>query len=106
MIKVVFKNLDPSELARNIVIERLEAIRTKFPDLEEHSMTITLVCENSSQQPGPDLFNVRLLINGPRYKMADGLLERLNQYGDKARVRGRQVGRKLALIQGGGLTPD
>jgi hypothetical protein len=68
MIKVVFKNLDPSELARNIVIERLEAIRTKFPDLEEHSMTITLVCENSSQQPGPDLFNVRLLINGPRYK--------------------------------------
>ena len=47
MINVVFKNLDRSELAREAVTERLDAIVEKFPDLQKSRINVTLEMQNS-----------------------------------------------------------
>ena len=68
MIKVVFKNLEKSELAKNIVTERLSPILEKFSHIRDHRITVTLEMENSPSQAGPDYFTVSTMINGPLYK--------------------------------------
>ena len=42
MMHVKFKNLDKSEMLRMAVIERIEAIVEKFPDLSESKIQVTL----------------------------------------------------------------
>ncbi len=68
MIKVVFKNLEKSELAKNIVTERLNPIFEKFSKIKDHQITVTLEMENSPSQAGPDFFKVSTMITGPLYK--------------------------------------
>jgi ribosome-associated translation inhibitor RaiA len=68
MIKVVFKNLDKSELARNIVTDRLNPVLEKFPKTKGHRITVTLEMENSPAQAGLDYFKVSTMITGPLYK--------------------------------------
>lgn len=116
MIRVVFKNLEKSELAREAVMERLEILKEKFPDLARSQMRATLERLNSSRQPGPDLFSVTLQVIGGRYggirmeksepnlyaalaNLAEHMLERLNRYGDRDRVRRRGQARKLARLE-------
>ncbi len=113
MIKVVFKNLDESEIAKDAVLERLEPTLERFPDLMNHKVTVTLSMDNSQFKAGPDLFKVKLLINGKRYKgiileksamslywaladVVEHTLERLNRFGDKQRVRSRTLSRKIS----------
>lgn len=117
MIKIIFKNLEESELARDIVFERMQSIIDKFPDLSTHKISITLCMENSPQKPGPDLFEVKLLIHGVKYKnitleksatslyvalaeIVEHALERLNRYGDKQRVKSRTQARKITTYTG------
>jgi len=112
MLKIVFKNLEKSEIAKEITQERLQAVVDKFPDLDHHRLVATLSMDNSPQQPGPDLFKVKLQIRGKRFKsiileksaqslylalaeVVDHALECLNRYGDKSRVRRRSLARKL-----------
>jgi ribosome-associated translation inhibitor RaiA len=112
MIKIVFKNLEESELAKEAVLDRLQATVDRFPELREHKITVTLSMDNSPLKPGPDYFNVKLVIIGKKYKeiileksasslyiaLADvtgHALERLNRYGDKQRVKQRSRERKL-----------
>lgn len=111
MIRVIFKGLDKSELAKNLVHERISTVVGRFPDLKSHRMDLTLSMENSPTQAGPDVFTVKLFINGKRYKsisiqksapslyiaLADVVehsLERLNRYGDKIRVKRRNAARE------------
>jgi ribosome-associated translation inhibitor RaiA len=68
MLKIVFKNLEPSQLAREIVKDRIEPIVEKFPSLAEHKVTLTLEMENSPKQAGPDLFTVSSMVNGKNFK--------------------------------------
>jgi ribosome-associated translation inhibitor RaiA len=108
MIKVIFKDLSPSEAAKDAVNDRISSIVERFPDLEGHKISVTLSMENSPIQAGPDVFTVKLFINGKRYqsvmiqKSASTLysalaeviehsLERLNRYGDKKRVKRRKI---------------
>ena len=112
MISVTFKNLEKSELAREAVLERLEAITDKFTDLKKSRINVTLEMENSSLQAGPDLFRVKVQFSGSRYggiriektasslylalaDVVDHLLELLNRYGDKVRVKNRSKARRL-----------
>ncbi len=112
MIQVKFKNLSQSELARETVIERVEALVDKFEDLKDCRIAVTLEMENSLVQAGPDLFNVKLHILNGRYRgvtvaksdsnlykaladLIDHMLEKLNRFGDKERVRKRTMARKL-----------
>lgn len=112
MIQIIFKDLEESELAKEAVYDRIQAMKDRFPDLEEHKLTFILRMDNSQFKPGPDLFNVKLIIAGKKYggvvleKSATSLykaladvsvhtLERLNRFGDKRRIKNRTLERKL-----------
>ena len=112
MIKVIFKNLEKSELTRDLALERVLTIVERFPDLHDHKINVTLSMENSPTQAGPDVFTVKVLINGKRFRavlieksgatfylalaeVIDHALERLNRYGDKERVKSRNQLRQV-----------
>lgn len=113
MIQIKFKNLDKSEIAREAAIERIETLKAKFPDLSECKVLITLEMENSPLQAGPDLFKVKFHVSSGRYRgttveksdsnlyvalaeVVEHMLEVLNRYGDRVRVKQRKVARQLA----------
>ena len=110
MIKLVFKNLDKSEFTKDLTLERIQTVVDRFPDLNDHKVSVTLSMENSPTQAGPDVFTVKLLITGKKYRsvlieksestfysalaeVVDHALERLNRYGDKERVKRRNQSR-------------
>lgn len=112
MIRIVFKNLDESEIAKEAVLDRLQATIERFPELEHHQLSFTISMDNSQFKPGPDLFKVKLIIKGTKYggvilekssrslytalaDLYDHMLERLNRYGDRQRVRDRNTARKI-----------
>lgn len=112
MIQVKFKNLDKSEMAREAAHDRIEALTEKFDDLRESKIQITLEMENSPAQSGPDLFKVKFHVSQGRYngitveksnsnlyvalaEVADHMLEVLNRFGDRARVKERKNAREL-----------
>lgn len=113
MIQVKFKNLEKSEMAREAAQDRIEALIVKFPDLSKSKIQVTLEMENSPIQTGPDLFKVKLHISGARYDgvtvekedsnlyvaladVIEHMLENLNRFGDKARVKERANAREIA----------
>ena len=67
MIRIIFKNLEESELAKEAVFDQLQGTLDRFPDLINHKLTFTLSMDNSQFKPGPDLFTVKLIINGKKY---------------------------------------
>ena len=64
-MNIVFQNLEPSELARDITRERLSPLWEKFPILARHRASITLSRENSPVQAGPDQFTASIILLGP-----------------------------------------
>lgn len=113
MIQVKFKNLEKSEMAREAAQERIEALIAKFPDLSRSKIQITLEMENSPTQAGPDLFKVKCHISGARYDgvtvekdgsnlylaladVIEHMLENLNRFGDKVRVKERASARQIS----------
>lgn len=111
MIKVIFKSLEKSQLAQDIVNEKFERFVQKFPELMEHKIDVFLSMENSVTKAGKDVFGVKVIITGKKYtgiviekkssnlysaldELLLVLLESLNRKGDKARVRNRNVSRK------------
>lgn len=113
MIHIKFKNLEKSEMAREAVQDRVEALVDKFPDLNESKIQITLEMENSPLQAGPDLFKVKLHVARGRYdsitvekadsslyvalaEVVDHMLEKLNRFGDRSRVKERNRARQIA----------
>jgi len=111
MIRIVFKNLDESELAREAVEAKLQAAMDRFPDLRASKVVVTLGMDNSPRQAGADVFRVKIRIETGRYKVvileksapnlyvalgdiSEHLLERLNRLGDKMRVKARAQERK------------
>lgn len=115
MIHVNFKNLDKSEMAREAATDRMDAMIEKFPDLAESRINMTLEMENSPLQAGPDLFTVKVHVIGGRYRdvrleksasnlyaaladVAEHMLEKLNRFGDRSRVRNRSRARKQMAI--------
>jgi ribosome-associated translation inhibitor RaiA len=112
MIQILFRHLEKSELAREAVKERLAAAIEKFPDLETTQIQVTLSMENSPTQAGQDLFKVKFHCRNGRYRgllieksapnlyfalaeLVDHLLERLNRFGDRARVKELRQAREV-----------
>ena len=112
MIQIKFKNLDKSEIAREAVQERIEVLVLKFDDLCDSKIQVTLQMENSPLQAGPDLFKVKLHVSRGRYagitveksdsslyvalaEVVEHMLEVLNRFGDRARVKERKRAREL-----------
>lgn len=106
MIKVNFKNLEKSDLARAAVEERFGTLMEKFEDLEFCKINVTLEMENSPLQAGPDVFSVKVHISSGPFRgitvrkerenlygaladLMDHMLEVLNRHLDKKRKRRR-----------------
>ena len=114
MIKVIFKNMERSELAQKAVTDRLDTVVDKFPDLSNSGITVTLEMLNSPVQAGPDLFSIKIHIHSGRYRgirlqksspnlyvaladSIDHILEVLNRFGDRVRVKERHRARMLTM---------
>ena len=114
MIRIIFKDLDPSELAKELAEERIQTVIERFPELAKSKIRITLSMENSPSQPGPDSFSVKVYITGGKYgsvilaksagslyaalaEVVEHLLERLNRYGDRVRVKRRRKTSRLPI---------
>ncbi len=115
MIHIVFKDMEKSELAKEAVRERFEGLLERFPDLSASRLAVTLSMENSPHKAGPDLFTVKAFCRGGRYKgltlkksapnlyaaladVVDHMLERLNRFGDRQRVKLRQQARRATAL--------
>lgn len=120
MIAVKFKNLEKSELAKEAVSDRLEALADKFPDLKKSKIQVTLEMLNSPVKAGPDLFKVKIHVETGRYKGLtyeksnanlyiaaaqgiDHMLEVLNRYGDRIRVKARKKARQVLQFEEKGV---
>jgi hypothetical protein len=68
MFKIVFKNMESSQIAKQIIQDRIIPVIDKFPSLKGHRITLTSEMENSPKQAGPDLFTISLLISGKIFK--------------------------------------
>lgn len=68
MINIVFKNLEPSQLTRDIVEERIGPVIEKFPALVGHKVTLTLEMQNSPTQAGRDLYTISSMVTGKTFK--------------------------------------
>jgi|GEM_PF-3168413 len=67
MMKIVFHNLEKSELARDVTRQKLEHLYEQFPKLSRHRFVVTLSMENSPTKAGPDQFSVSARIDGPQF---------------------------------------
>lgn len=112
MILVKFRNLEKSKLVRKAVIQRIEPVVEKFPHLAESRISVTIEMANSPFQAGPDLFIIKVFIVNGRYgkisieksdsnmyvalaDLAENMLEVLNRFGDKTRVKQRKLARAV-----------
>lgn len=110
MIQVIFKDLESSDLARDITREKMQAVAARFPDLLASRLTVTLSMQNSPVQPGPDFFTVKAHCHSGRYRnltleksgptlyaalaeVADHMLELLNRFRGRTRSRRRKPAR-------------
>lgn len=113
MIRVVFKNMESSELTKFAVVEKLKPFMSKFPDLRAGLIHVTVEMHNSPAKAGQDLYSIKAHIHGGRYhgvrlekssaklhaalsEISDHLLEKLNRYGDRIRVKQRSRERRLS----------
>lgn len=64
MLKIVFKNIEPSQMARDILVERITPALKKIPSLKDRSVMIKLEMENSPSQEVPDFFTLSLRASG------------------------------------------
>ena len=111
-VRIHFKDLDVSELAKEVILDRLNDAAARFPELRHHRLTATLSMENSPRHPGPDLFGVKLMVSGRKFGsvilekkaenlylavalLHEALFERLNRCSDKKRVKCRARERKV-----------
>jgi hypothetical protein len=92
MLKIVFKNMESSQIVKSVLQQKINLVIDKFPLLREHRITITVEMVNSPQQPGPDLFTLSSFVSGKTfrklkikrssgnfYNAAAELLDRLNE---------------------------
>lgn len=114
MINVIFKNLEKSVLATEIATERIESLIEKFPLLKKSRIVVTLEMQNSPYQTGPDLFTVKTHCSNGKYRgirveksaqslyvaladVVDHMLEILNRFGDKVRIKERSAARRFMI---------
>ncbi|MEN9722843.1 MAG: hypothetical protein RJB38_829 [Pseudomonadota bacterium] len=115
MIHVKFKNLESSDLIRDIASERISSVIRKFPQLANQRVIVTLEMENSPTQPGPDLFSVKVHFRERGHKsltikkastdlhtaladVTDHLLENINRLEERDRTKNRNAARRTPRL--------
>ncbi len=116
MIKVVFKKIEQSSMTKDLVTSRIEEVMEKFPDLKNHSIKALVYADNTAVQAGPDVFGIKFMLDGKKFKklilekkgrnlyvalaeLCDSLLERLNRRNDKDRARKRQQKQTIEFLE-------
>ena len=109
-MKIIFKNLEKSNLTSNAVKERLEILFKKFPSLKPNDLECTLAMENSLIQGGQDVFNVKIHVRRGTYQgvvleksasnlyialanVLESIHERFRRFDEKARSIHRDTNR-------------
>jgi ribosome-associated translation inhibitor RaiA len=116
MLKIIFKNLEKSDLVIRVVESRFGDLVAKFPNLSNHVMYVKLSMDNSSTQAGPDEFGVRVQVKGKMYgdliiekksgtlyralaEVVEAMLERVSRRADKIRIMERAKSRKAKYFE-------
>lgn len=116
MIQIKFKNLDKSELAREAVEERLAAMIEKFGAIVGQSYSSHTRDGKLTDSSQASVFKVKVHISRGPYKgvtieksepnlyaalaeVVDHMLEVLNRYGDRIRVKQRKQARDIARVE-------
>lgn len=116
MTKVIFKNLEKSDLVKEVVLDKMNLLIEKFPELTAHSISVTLSMDNSKIKAGPDEFGVKVQIKGEKFdglivekksmtvylalaEVNEAMLELINRRIDKLRVKTRTQSRKIKYQQ-------
>ncbi len=103
-VKVLFHNLESSNLINSAIETKLGHVLEKFEDRAQAKATVIVSMENSRAQRGPDLFTVKAVIKLGRHgslvleksdsefyralaMLADRLQDQVNRMLDKDRVR-------------------
>ena len=68
MVKVIFKNLEKSEMVSEIVQDKISHVLEKFPELTNVNATISVEMENSPVHAGKDDFRVKLVMTNSRLR--------------------------------------
>lgn len=116
MVKIIFKNLQKSEILRDIVSDRIERIVRKFPEFDVNNArvhgTVIVSMENSPFKKGADHFTLKLILNGSGLKtiiieksaesmymalalLTDHLIEVLHRCLEKRRELGKEQQRQF-----------
>jgi hypothetical protein len=112
MMRIVFRNMERSQLAIQVISERLQAVFDKFERLEPSDVTVTLTMDNSPSQAGPDLFCLRFYCRRGEFKglviekvspnlyigladLVDTLAERLGRFSERRRRHSITANREL-----------
>lgn len=112
MIKIHYKQIERSALIENEICSRITKILEKFPRLGESDIHVHLYCENSPVKGGVDVYRIKLHLMSGVYggikvmkshsnfyvalaNLSDVMLERLNRFSDRVRVRERALARRL-----------
>lgn len=116
MVKVIFKNLQKSDMVREIVTEKVQHVLSKFPDLKNAAATVFVEMENSLTHPGKDDFRIKLIMASRGNKpvviqkesdnfyqaasvLADRLFDVLHRYVEKRRDTRRHQQRRSVAWQ-------
>lgn len=65
MVKIQYKNLQRSEFVDNLIVEKMETLSTKHPELDRIRTYIWLEMQNSWSSNRPASFSVRAEVRGP-----------------------------------------
>jgi hypothetical protein len=112
MMRIIFRNMDRSQLAIEVISERMQSVFDKFKRLNPLDVTMTLKMDNSPVQAGPDLFCLKFYCNRGTFKglaiekrspnlyigladLVDTLCERLGRNAERQRHYQIDAHRKL-----------
>lgn len=115
MVKVIFKNLEKSEMVSEIVQQKITHVLAKFPELTEAQATVSVEMENSPTHVGKDDFRIKLVVTNRRFKplviqkeganlyqaaavLADRLFEVLHRSLEKRRDQRRHGARRWQTV--------
>ena len=68
MVKVIFKNLERSDLIREIASEKVEKALEKYAVVDPLASTVVLSREHSREHTGVDEFSVKLMVGARGHK--------------------------------------
>ena len=67
-MKIVYRNLERSELIDTVVNERMESLFEKFPSMKFSKIVCTVDMDNSPEQGGRDVFRVKIKFKSGQYQ--------------------------------------